>query len=329
MPLVSVIIVNFNNKRLLENCLSSVFKSDYPNLEVILVDNASTDGSIEFAKAKYPNQNLKITQNQRNLGFAMGNNVGIKHSKGEYLVFLNNDTEVEEKWLKELIDVMKTDRNIGAAQCKLLLMHERRKFDNAGGYVDRFISPIVRGIEEYDYGQYDEITEIFWAKGAAFAVKRKVLNEVGLFDEDYFLEYEETDLCWRIWLKGYKILFVPKSIVFHAGGASISRKKLETYYCFHRNHITTLLKNYDLMNVAKYLPPLLFIKIATDMRSIRTEHLIRLRAILFNVRNLRKIWQKRQKVQIDIRSISDDALFQRNIFLSFNMLQENLLQQKR
>ncbi len=313
---------------MLKNCLESVFKTDYPCYEVILVDNSSTDGSIAYAEAQFSNQNLKIIKNHANLGFAGGNNVGIRNSNGEYLVFLNNDTEVNENWLKELISVMNSSLKIGAAQCKLLMMQQREKFDSAGGYVDRFIHPIVRGINEYDRGQYAKTDQIFWAKGAAFAVKRTVLNEVGLFDEDYFLEYEETDLCWRIWLGGYRVLFVPKSIVFHLGSVSVSKKKLKTHYYFHRNHLTTLLKNYSLKNVVRYLPLLMILKILTDLRSIRTDHLIRLNAILFNIRDFGEIWRKRQNVQINIRLISDNDLFKRNIFLHFSRLQENLLQQK-
>lgn len=328
LPFVSVIIVNFNNKILLNNCLLSVFKSDYPSFEVVLVDNASSDNSVDFVRSHFSNTNLVLIQNKVNLGFAGGNNVGIGSSRGEYLFFLNNDTEVDENWLKQSIKLMSSDPCIGACQCKLLRLKERKKFDGAGGYVDRFISPIIKGTQEYDYGQYDQNYEIFWAKGAAFAVKKKVLDEVGYFDNDYFLEYEETDLCWRIWLCGYRILFAPRSIVYHAGSASISRKKLKVYYYFHRNHIATILKNYELKNIVRYLPVLIVLKILRDFQSIKAEKLIRLKAIFSTFKNFRKIWIKRQQVQIRIRKVTDEAIFRRNIILSFKHLNENLGQER-
>jgi GT2 family glycosyltransferase len=325
LPLVSVLILNYNNKNLLEKCLGSVFRSDYPNFEVVFVDNASTDTSIEFVKARFGKESfLRIVQNSENLGYAGGNNAGIALAKGEYVVLLNTDTEVDENWLSELIKVMESDRNIGAAQCKLISMYERRRFDSAGGFIDRFGFPIVRGLQEEDVGQYDKVDEIFWAKGAAFAVRSNVLNEVGSFDNDFFLEYEETDLCWRIWLRGYRIVFVPKSVVFHVGKASISqgsgRINLTAQYHLHKNQIMSLLKNYELFNLIRYVPVVVFLKVLSDFESLKSYNFVRVKGIIYNLRNFDKIWKKRIKVQNEVRREKDAVIFKKRIITSFSLI---------
>ncbi len=313
-----MIIVNYNNLNFLKKCLTSALNSDYPDFEVVLVDNASKDGSLEFIEAEFgSNSLLKVVRNGSNLGFAGGNNSGIAVASGDILVFLNSDTEVEAGWLKALSDVFEFDKTIGACQSKLLLLQDRCKFDNAGGFIDRMGLPIVQGFRETDIGQYDQMFDVFWAKGAAFAVKRSVLSQVGCFDEDFFLEYEETDLCWRIWLRGYRIVFAPKSIVFHHGSASIfcgnKKTNVFVFYLFHRNHLTSLIKNYELIHLLQYLPVLIFLKIMTDLFVFRSERFLRIRAVFYNVRYFRKIWRQRLRVQ-SFRRESDKRLFRRGIF---------------
>jgi len=139
LPLVSIIIVNFNDKRHLYRCLSSILKSEYPSFEIIVVDNGSTDGSVELVKKLFGNNpRIKLIQNERNLGPAAGRNIGAEVAKGRYLAFLDNDTEVNPKWLKEAVKVMESDLTIGAAQCKLLLMGHRNRFDYAGDYLSPY-----------------------------------------------------------------------------------------------------------------------------------------------------------------------------------------------
>jgi GT2 family glycosyltransferase len=323
--LVSVIIVNYNNKKFLAKCLGSVFSSNYPNLEVVFVDNASIDGSVDFVKKMFENKisSLKIVQNSKNLGYAEGNNLGMSLASGEYFVLLNNDTEVEKDWLMELITPMESDRTIGAAQCKLLSMNERERLDSAGAFIDRFGFPEERGAQEVDWGQYDGLDKIFYAKGAGFAVRRCILNEIGSFDKDYFLSYEETDLCWRIWLRGYRIVFAYKSVVYHFGSISIfeAKARKNSVHLYHntKNHIMTLLKNYDLSNLVKYVPAVVFLKVLFDFPTFRSDCFIRIRGILYVIRNFDKIWINRKNVQNEIRIISDKSLFEKGIFKSFNL----------
>lgn len=323
LPLVSVIIANYNHKDLLGRCLESVFESNYPYFEVVLVDNASTDGSIEFVKDRFGKKNsLRIIQNYENSGFAGGSNAGIELADGKYLVFLNNDTEVDKNWLWELVKVMESDRSIGAAQCKLISMCDKKRFYSAGGLIDCFAFSVDRGGEQEDVGQYDKIEEIFFAHGAAFVVRHDVLNEVGCFDNDYFLFYEETDLCWRIWLRGYRIVFVPRSVVFHVGGATMdkrTRAKLKTAYHRHKNQITTLLKNYQLSNLLWYVPILVFLKVVPDIACLRTDQFVRIKGILYNMRNLNQIWRKRIIVQKYVRKEKDATIFKRHLVVPFSL----------
>jgi len=319
--MVSIIILNYNGKQFLETCLTSVINADYSNFEVIFVDNGSTDGSIGFVKERFgKNPRLKIFRNKENLGFAEGNNVGVKYTSGEYIVFLNNDTEVDPKWLKELINVVKSDdHRIGAAQSKLLLMDDRKRIDCAGGFIDHYGYANERGHGQIDKGQYDKIEEIFYAKGAGFIVRRKILKEVGLFDPKSFMYYDETDLCWRIWLRGYRIVFVPKSIVYHAAGSTISRiRKPVKRYFLTRNQMTTLIKNYNSKNVLKYLAVFITLELRKAVllmfrRDLATG-IATIKALSWNLFNLKYVWKKRQEVQLLIRKVPD-AMIMRKVML--------------
>jgi GT2 family glycosyltransferase len=179
--MISIVILNFNGKKFLDECLSSVLKSNYPDFEVIFVDNASTDGSVEFVQSNFRGySNLRIIRNNRNLGFAEGNNVGAKVAKGEYVVFLNVDTKVDPNWLKELVTAMESDESIGAAQSKLL-QFDGRTIDSAGDFINFYGFGWMRGHGEIDRGQFNKIDEIFSARGAAMIVRKKSFRRSWIF----------------------------------------------------------------------------------------------------------------------------------------------------
>jgi GT2 family glycosyltransferase len=205
MPKVSVIILNYNGKKYIERCLSSVFLTRYPSLEIILVDNASNDGSRELALSLFGKRTgFKLINSPVNLWISGGYNLGAQNSEGEYLIFLNNDTMVEPDWVTELVHSLSKDKSIGAAQSKILMLEKPRLLECAGGFLDPLGMPCERGSGEEDTGQYDRPDEIFYAKGAAMALPRDVFFEVGGFDDIYMSYFEETDLCWRIWLHGLR-----------------------------------------------------------------------------------------------------------------------------
>ena len=315
-PLVSVIIVNYNGAKFINRCLSSLFKTDYPNFEVIFVDNASTDGSLKHAREKFGDDSrLKFIVNDRNYGFAEGNNVGFRHANGDYIVLLNNDTEVDPNWLKELIKVMKSDPTIGVGQCKSLWMYNPALIDNAGALMDPLGYTYIRGFGK-DRGLYETVEEVFQADGASMIVKRGAVDEVtlgdGPFDSDYFAYYDDVDFSWRVKLRGYKIVCVPSAIVYHARGSG--RGKIPAHLVFHacKNHLMNIIKNHGFSNLIKWFLPCLFIEFGSMCLSVARKEfdygLARFKALLWNLTNMKKIWKRRLTVQHFIRRVSDPYL---------------------
>ncbi|MEM2465501.1 MAG: glycosyltransferase family 2 protein [Candidatus Bathyarchaeia archaeon] len=301
-PLVSIIIVNFNGGEMLMLCLKSVFDCKYKNIEVILVDNGSTDGSITLAEELFgERRNFKVVKLHKNIGFAQGNNLGVRYAIGKYIVFLNNDTVVDPWWLNELVKVMENDETIGAAQSKLLQLNNPKIFDSAGDFMDSYCLSFSRGHGEEDRGQYDQIEEIFSARGAAMIVRSNALRRIGLFDSLLFGSCEDIDLCWRLRLMGYRILYVPKSVVHHVVGATIKRLDA-TFTTFHqtKNTLIISLKNKDLKELILHpsiIPTIGAMILDIINRKNPKLFIARLRAIMWCLVKLREICQRRLQTQ--------------------------------
>ncbi|MFX1486628.1 MAG: glycosyltransferase family 2 protein [Promethearchaeota archaeon] len=308
LPLVSIIILNYNGRQFLESCLKSVLQSNYPNFEIILVDNASTDNSIMFVKRVFKgNPRLEIIKNPKNLGFAEGNNVGARHAKGKYVILLNNDTIVEPTWLRELVIVMEKHPEVGAAQGKLLLLGNKKVIDSVGDIVDYYGSSIRIGGDwrEEDRGQYDYLREIFSARGAAIIIRKKIIDTIGLFDPEFFMSYEDIDLSWRIRLRGYKILFVPKSVIYHVSGGSSPPSFIKKFHN-EKNRIVTSVKNQALSFLFRYNPLIPTLGFMIGDLIVRKNPLLlgaTLKAIVWVLRNLREIWKKRIHTQESLRGV--------------------------
>jgi len=248
VPRVSVIIVSWNARSLLETCLPSVLATDYPDFEVILADNASNDGSAAWVAQNHPT--VKIVRHPENWHFARGNNAAIPHATGSLVVLLNNDVEVPPDWLRPLVDTMVEEPDVGAVQPKLLQYGARDQFEYAGaagGFIDRVGYPFTRGrifsTMETDRGQYDTACNVFWASGAALMLRRSAIDEVGLLDEHFEMHMEEIDLCWRLQRHGYRVRVQPDSTVYHIGGASLPRRSPQKTYYNYRNSLLMLYKN--------------------------------------------------------------------------------------
>ncbi len=312
-PLVSVIVLSYNGKHFLKRCLASLLATDYPNLETILIDNASTDGCIEEAEREFGSRLTRVIRNEKNLGFAEGNNVAVRLARGEYIIFLNQDTEVDPEWIKELVSVMQADSSIGAAQSKLLLLDKHAYFDSAGDFIDPYGWGLCRGgtLNEKDNGQYDQVSEIFSARGAAMIVKRSILAETDAFDPRFFLSCEDIDLCWRIRLRSYRIVFVPKSIVYHFGSPT-SLSEISTFRLFHqtKNWLTMVFTNYNLNNWIKYNPaPLLISNMMLDLLERRPETMLsRAKAVIWSLTNFPYIWRRRLEIQRKVRKCPDHQI---------------------
>jgi GT2 family glycosyltransferase len=311
--LVSVVILNYNGLRtlgkILDGCLESVLKTAFTSFEVLFVDNASTDGSAEYVESRYgTNGMLRIIRNEKNLGFAEGNNRGIKQAKGKYIALLNSDTRVTESWLTELVKAVQPP-DVGAAQSKLLQMDKPTVLDCAGGLLDFYGYHFEKGRGE-NQSRYNQGAEIFYAKGASVIFKREALSKAGLFDPDVFMYFDEVDLCWRIWLSGYRVVYAPASTVYHASGSTAAKmQSQERRYFYARNHLIVLLKNYGLMNAAKAVKASLFFEARNVALLLAREKplagLAIVKALFWNLRHLKQTWTKRQTVQNCTRQISD------------------------
>ena len=251
VPSVAVVILNWNGKALLEQFLPSVLKSVYPNLQIVVGDNASTDDSIAFIKANYPE--ITLIQNDHNYGFAGGYNKVLSQIEADYYVLLNSDVEVPENWIQPVIDAMEADDTIAVAQPKIKWQRNKLMFEYAGaagGYLDLHGYPFCRGrmfdTVEADMGQYNDQIEIFWASGAALFIKRKYWKEIGGLDIDFFAHMEEIDLCWRLKNRGYKVIYCPDAEIYHVGGGSLDASSPYKNYLNFRNNLILMQKNLPL-----------------------------------------------------------------------------------
>lgn len=244
---VAVVILNWNGKSFLKQFLPSVVKYS-TNAQIIVADNDSKDDSISFLKNNY--SDVQIIQLDKNYGFAGGYNNALKQIDSEYYVLLNSDVEVTENWLDPMIELLDNDQSIVACQPKIKDYHNKTHFEYAGasgGFMDKYGYPFCRGrifddLEE-DKGQYDDVTEVFWASGACLFIRSKEYHEIGGLDEFFFAHMEEIDLCWRLKNQGYKIMVCPSSVVYHVGGGTLNKVKPQKTFLNFRNSLLTLHKN--------------------------------------------------------------------------------------
>jgi len=245
---VSIIVVNHNGMKYLENCFSSLLEMDYPRelLEYILVDNGSTDGSINYMEGKFPF--VRILSNRENIGFAEANNQGAKAARGKVLALLNNDMRVHPLWLKKLIEkFLHSSEDLVCVSSKIL-NYDGDKIDFIGGgftpFGTSFQVDFGKVMEQIDANSEDLEKELLFACGGAMAIKREIYLESGGFDGDYFAFLEDVDLGWRLRIMGYKVVYEPKSIVFHKHGGT--SRKIPTHqleFMFDQNRLRTIIKN--------------------------------------------------------------------------------------
>lgn len=246
---VAVIILNWNGEKLLRDFLPSVIKTtDSDIADVIMVDNGSTDNSVAVVEREFAG--VKLIKYTENYGFAEGYNRAIAETNYRYTVLLNSDVETTAGWVNALYDYMEANPEVGACQPKIRSYVNREEFEYAGasgGFLDRNGYPYCRGrvfaTVEKDNGQYDTVIPIFWATGAALMVRSQLYLDAGGLDKDFFAHMEEIDLCWRILLRGLKIMVVPQSTVFHLGGGSLPASNPRKTYLNFRNNLLLLHKN--------------------------------------------------------------------------------------
>ena len=326
-PIVSIIIPHWNGIDVLSECIESLKKSTLPSFEIIVSDNASSDGSQAWIKENHPD--IILLENDKNYGYAGGCNYGSDIAKGEFLLFLNNDTIQNPNWLQPLVDRMKSDESIAALQPKILNYYNRKIFDYAGGsggHLDLFCFPFARGRvfleQEKDTGQYDDAQKCFWASGTAMLVRKKTFFAAGKFDETFFAHMEEIDLCWRFHAMGLDIWSEPESIVFHKNAVSMPMYSHQKYYLNHRNAQLMLLGNYSLL-LALYLGFIRFILelIACVYAMVKLDwnHVTGIiRAFWWLLFHPHRIWQKRKRFK-KLREVKDNDIMKKMLKKSIVM----------
>ncbi len=299
---VSIIILNLNGQEHLARCLPSIEGQTYQNVEVILVDNGSSDGSIEYVRQTFPH--VKIIANDHNTGFAKANNQGIIASNAPFIFTLNNDTWLDPNCVEEVVRVAEANERVGMIATKMLQMDFPQLIDSAGLDLDRTGFGWSRYHGQPDNSTEQEPYEIFAPCAGAALYKRKMLDEIGLFDEGYFIYYEDMDLAWRAQLRGWHCLYVPKAKVYHAQSATTGRGSPFKRYLLSRNRIWTVIKNYPSPQLWFYLPQLIFYDwLAMVYRIWLEKNCSPVRGRLAALTQLGQMWRQRQALQTK-RSIS-------------------------
>lgn len=319
---VSIIIVNWNGSSHLKKCFPTLSKVSYPNLEIIIVDNASNDDSIsaikDFTRMMSPKGiKVRLVRNNKNLGFAGGNNSALPYVTGEYVVLLNNDTQVTKNFIKELVNAIEKNPTVDCVQSKILSMDYPDKLDSVGAYLTNTGFLYHYGYFQKNKLSYDTTKDLYTAKGASMMVRRKVIDKLGLFDKDFFAYFEESDFCHRIWLSGGRVLYAPKSVVYHkVGGTSNSMNNAFIQFHSFKNRINSYIKNLGTVEMLKILPlHLLLCEIAaiSFIPKGRGDLFFAInKAIYWNIANLKKTLKKRKNIQLKIRTVSDSK-FMKNI----------------
>ena len=306
-PAVSVVIVNWNGLAQLRECLDSL-RACGRALELIVVDNGSSDGSVEYLRRQ---SDVSTVFNDRNTGYAPANNAGIARARGDFVLLLNNDTRVAPGFLEPMLEAMGLEDDVGACQARLVNTADPPRVDGMGSYLTW-----TGFLYHYRFGKPDPGAlppfEIFAAKGAAMLLRRAVLERVGAFDPDFFAYLEDSDLSWRIWLNGWRILCVPESCVWHVGAVTARRlpSALVTFHSF-KNRLRMLLVNPSAATAWRILPLHLGLVLAlTLMETARGRPRAAgalLRALGWNLVRLRQTMRRRKEVQ-RLRRVGDRDL---------------------
>jgi hypothetical protein len=320
---VIVAILNYNGKKYLKECIESLKAQTYKKTDVMVIDNGSQDGSVDFLRENFPW--VRVIAFKKNYGYAKAYNMVIASLKNyEFIVLLNMDTKVDKEWLAKLVDAIVSDDSVAACGSKVLFMdrpnivnHAGGKFTFTGGYDIGFLRHLreVESVKGYTG----------WVNGCAMMVRRSIFLKVGGFDEDFVAYAEELDLCWRFWLSGYKILHVPNSIVYHKFGAVWNPKwSFLNVFLSQRNRLLSVIKNFETRNLVKALsiyPLYDYVRIVMFTRAHPSDAATFTKAIFFSyfwiLKHLRLTISKRRIIQ-NRRKVSDDYLKKRGLLSSLS-----------
>jgi GT2 family glycosyltransferase len=318
-PKVAVLVLNYNGCHHLDECLRSLQVQDYGNYEVYVVDNASVDGSVEYVRGSFPW--VKIIAFDENFGFSKAYNKAVRRVNSELIAFLNNDTKVEEDWLKELVLCMLEEASVVAVGSKMLLYGNPALLNHAGTKITQIGGGFSIGAYEKDTLKYNVKKIVGAVCGGAMIVRKYSFLENGCFDEDFFAYFEDVDLCWRFWLCGFKVMYCPASVVYHKLGSSWGpRNNPFRLLQGQRNRLIAMIKNLEFRNVLFGLIiaflydfiEVLFLVNRKDIKCIK----MKVKAYCWVANNLGFILQKRLVIQRN-RLVSDKWLLNAGLMASF------------
>ncbi len=303
-PLVSVVVLNWNGRAHLQDCLQSLHRQRIGGVEIIFVDNGSRDDSVDFVKKRFTG--VQVIENRHNLGFCAGNNVGLRAAGGELVVLLNNDTEVSSGWLESLVEAAASHPGAGLFASRMLLFDRRDTVDSAGDLFFTAGFAAKRGWLEKNDARFDRGCPVFGACAGAALYRREMLDEIGLLDEDFFANGEDVDLSFRARLAGYECRYVPGAVVYHKGGVTIGQSS-RWFYLMRRNQLWVVVKNMPRELLRRYWPQMLFYNLASlAYHPLRGRAALLFRAYRDAFGGLERMRRKRRHIQRNRRASADE-----------------------
>jgi GT2 family glycosyltransferase len=246
-PIVSVIILNYNGKIYLDKCLDSLKSTTYQNFEILVVDNNSSDQSSDLIKQRYPY--VKLIELKKNLGFSIANNLGAEAARGDFFVFLNNDTIVTQTWLSELVNAIIESQDNEVAIAQSFLVRQDGEIDSSGDFIDKFGRPYSSKLENPPDRRH-----IMSARAASMIINKEVFWKLGGFEEIFFASFEDVHLGWKAWIAGYKVILASNSIVYHFTGQTVKRLKSRMNFHSMKNQACVILLNFEFPScISKFL----------------------------------------------------------------------------
>lgn len=324
---VSIVILNWNGKKLMEQFLPSVLSYSPVELaEVIVADNGSEDGSVEMLENRFPA--VRIIRLNKNYGFAEGYNQALNQIESKYTVLLNSDVEVTPGWLDAPIAALDTDLNVAGVQPKIRAQRNQEYFEYAGasgGYMDRYGYPFCRGrildVVEKDSGQYDTPADVLWATGACLFVRTAVYKQVGGLDGGFFAHQEEIDLCWRLRARGYRVVCTPQSVVYHVGGGTLHVESPRKTFLNFRNNLLMLYKNLPEKDLKRVMRVRFWLDYLAAFKFLLGGHVSNAKAV-YQARkaffSLKPAYLAKRQENLEKRVLNEiPELFQKSLILQF------------
>jgi GT2 family glycosyltransferase len=309
MPEISVIIVNWNGKHLLEDCLAAMRRQTFRDFETILVDNGSSDGSAEYVRNQFPE--VKLIALPENRGFTGGNIAGYEVANGRLIALLNNDTEAHVEWLRAIYEASMQYPDAGSFASKMMYFDNRERIENCGFGLSSSGTTIDLGRDEMDGPAWSKPCEVFGACGGAVAYRRTMLDDIGFLDPDFFAVYEDVDLSFRTQLRGYACIYIPQAIVYHRYRSTLGTRSDRQVFYSQRNIELVYFKNMPTGLILRTLPQRLIYELGAALHFIRLGHgRAFLRAKLSAIKYIPSLGRKRKLIQ-ERRTVTNSRLRQK------------------